>query len=388
MNGTHGGLTLPTVVATGLMICGWAVAGEVEQPAGKYDAQSLEPTFALIREVLRLSMISGPHAGPPLRRIREGADRYVTGLVKVLKHEDLHWRCKAALALSSLGPAFKAAVPALTDALKDVDPRVRRYAARALGRMGPEADAAVEALTEALADADADVCRAASDALMQIKSAVRFKTDLEKTCGGRWIRLGNIPTGTILQGTYDLTPGPDGARNTMFLIFPWPGDEEGIRRALEYVADWERPMKIIWKREWTVLGDASGDLPPNQVAAFGSAVLSVIKKNLREQFPTLEAAVNYMAERAEKDDIAWFQKHMERATPKHARGMAEQVRRARLSETYQDHLSAPRGKAKVWWLVYHDSKKGLVFSVPLEDTGKGWIIGDFAVLRSAFLLRP
>lgn len=72
--------------------------------------------------------------------------------------EDLSFpsaREKAAKILGEIGPAAKAAVPALTKALKDKRwPQrfIRRDAARALGQIGPEAKACVSSLYEALED--------------------------------------------------------------------------------------------------------------------------------------------------------------------------------------------------------------------------------------------
>jgi len=82
--------------------------------------------------------------------------------------------------LGRIGPAAKAAVPALIDALKYGDgsgheyvnivgKKFRQYAAETLGRIGPEARAAVPALTEALKDESECIRQAAAEALEKIR---------------------------------------------------------------------------------------------------------------------------------------------------------------------------------------------------------------------------
>jgi hypothetical protein len=71
--------------------------------------------------------------------------------VKALKNWDSRVRGEAATALGRIGPAAKAAIPALIDALKDRDPLVRVEAASALGSIGPDA---IGALRDALKNED------------------------------------------------------------------------------------------------------------------------------------------------------------------------------------------------------------------------------------------
>jgi hypothetical protein len=61
-------------------------------------------------------------------------------------------RVQAALALSKMDPASRAAVPALAGALSDSDPFVRAYAAIALQRLGTDARPAIAALIKAIDD--------------------------------------------------------------------------------------------------------------------------------------------------------------------------------------------------------------------------------------------
>lgn len=80
-------------------------------------------------------------------------------------------REKAAHVLGKIGPAAKAAVPALTKALKDEGRQqepIRREAAWALGHIGPEAKPCIPSLYEALNDEWVDVRVCAHYALAKI----------------------------------------------------------------------------------------------------------------------------------------------------------------------------------------------------------------------------
>src|SRR5262249_17257568 len=74
----------------------------------------------------------------------------------------------AADALGEIGPAAKAAVPALISALKDQDWEVRRATANALGKIGPAPKDAVPGLMVALKDPESVVRSSAAAALKEI----------------------------------------------------------------------------------------------------------------------------------------------------------------------------------------------------------------------------
>jgi HEAT repeat protein len=80
-------------------------------------------------------------------------------------------RHSAAYAISSLGPAAKAAVPALIAALKDPNRAVRYAAEYALSEIGAPAASAIPALTEAEDDPDDDVAFMAKKAIKKIQNA-------------------------------------------------------------------------------------------------------------------------------------------------------------------------------------------------------------------------
>jgi hypothetical protein len=81
------------------------------------------------------------------------AEEGVPALAALLvKDPDREVRNQAALALSKMAPASRAAVPELARALRDKEQLIRANATRALMRLGKEARPAVPALIEALAD--------------------------------------------------------------------------------------------------------------------------------------------------------------------------------------------------------------------------------------------
>jgi HEAT repeat protein len=87
-----------------------------------------------------------------LNAISDAGPAAVPGLIAALQNEKAtYWVC---LVLRDMGPAAKAAVPALTETLKDPRPEVRREAILALGAMDFAAAPAVESIAAAFKDAD------------------------------------------------------------------------------------------------------------------------------------------------------------------------------------------------------------------------------------------
>ena len=77
-------------------------------------------------------------------------------------------RNAAAYAISGMGPAARAAVPALIEALDDPAATVRFPVCVALREIGPDAKDAVPALTRVLDDRNEDVAAMARKALIKI----------------------------------------------------------------------------------------------------------------------------------------------------------------------------------------------------------------------------
>jgi len=203
-----------------------------------------------------------------------------------------------------------------------------------------------------------------------------LKAALETTCGGKW-KLSEAET--VLVGTCDLPPDSNGPRHVKFAVFRWDGDGNGVKKALEDVSDWKRPMKVIWQREWTVLVDDFGNVEMQDKAKpFIDAVLSVIKRHLQEKLDSVEMAVKHISKRAEAGDVVFFRRHMKDASTDVAKLMVAQVKRANLVETYEANSRVRDTMCRV---SYHDLTKGLTFAFWLEDTGQGWIIGEFSMLR-------
>lgn len=95
-------------------------------------------------------------------------NRPLSSWLEDLKAAAPQTRNAAAYAISSMGPAAKAAVPSLINALDDPEPAVRFPVCVALREIGPEAKDAVPALTKALDDRNEDVAAMARQAIRKI----------------------------------------------------------------------------------------------------------------------------------------------------------------------------------------------------------------------------
>ena len=73
-------------------------------------------------------------------------------MIDLLRDDARISRASAAVALGEIGPAAKAAVPALTELLRDKDLSVWANAAQALAKIGPDVETAVPILKELLGD--------------------------------------------------------------------------------------------------------------------------------------------------------------------------------------------------------------------------------------------
>lgn len=119
--------------------------------------------------VLALS-VAGSALAAQGRRAKEPTfqDRTLSSWVADLKGLAPYTRNQAAYAIGGMGPAAKAAVPALIEALRDPEATVRFPVCLALREIGPAAIDAVPALKETLEDRNEDVAAAARKALIAI----------------------------------------------------------------------------------------------------------------------------------------------------------------------------------------------------------------------------
>jgi HEAT repeat protein len=103
-------------------------------------------------------------AGPaPARQKLPRKTQDVAALIEKLKDKDSYTRREALASLGRIGPAAKAAIPAVTNRLKDKNPFVRIYAASALKRIDPQNKIALPVLLNALRVKDETVrCYAAN----------------------------------------------------------------------------------------------------------------------------------------------------------------------------------------------------------------------------------
>jgi hypothetical protein len=123
----------------------------------------------LIASLVALAVLSVPAEAQGQKKKEPKFDgRPLSSWVADLKADAPSTRNAAAYAIGGMGPAAKAAVPALIEALKDPEPTVRFPVCIALREIGPEAKNAVPALTEALDDRSDDVAAMARKALIAI----------------------------------------------------------------------------------------------------------------------------------------------------------------------------------------------------------------------------
>ncbi len=136
---------------------------------------------------------------PVIQKAMEGADpdalndmldalaslgeKAVPRLIKALEREEV--RPKAAAIIARIGPAAKAAVPALIKALADKNPETCSEVLFALAAIGPDAAEAVPAISQVLGAPETNVCYSACYALGKIGPASEpAKAELMKNLDG------------------------------------------------------------------------------------------------------------------------------------------------------------------------------------------------------------
>jgi HEAT repeat protein len=121
-----------------------------------------------------------------------------------LKSPDPNTRVTALMAIGSLGPAGRRALPTVIRALHDPDTRIRQTAVTVAGRLGPGHDV-VAALTEALKDSDDAICGQAAQVLGQFgaeaaSAAQALGAAMMRTCNGRSVAQALLAMGPASQG--------------------------------------------------------------------------------------------------------------------------------------------------------------------------------------------
>src|SRR5439155_3624304 len=116
--------------------------------------------------VLALAILVDGCGGPPTPLTVH--DKPVTHWLQALHDPDARARRKAIEALSNVGSADPAVIPALIEALNDREAGVRGAAILALLKIGPEASDAVPALRKAQKDKDVKIRTYATKALERI----------------------------------------------------------------------------------------------------------------------------------------------------------------------------------------------------------------------------
>ena len=134
----------------------WSLVQQLPPPARAVAQRHVEPPRAT---VVRMA------AARSLGIIGPAARAAVPALVGALRDQETGVRWEAATALGRIG---KDSVPALLEAVWDRDVKVRHTATYALGAVGPAASAAVPVLIHALQDPDAGVRTSAASSLSGI----------------------------------------------------------------------------------------------------------------------------------------------------------------------------------------------------------------------------
>jgi len=135
-----------------------AIAELVKDPDAAVRRQAVKAVMKLrpgpkVTIPLCVKLLEDPDPGVRVRvlhAITEAGPKALPGLIEALKNKKAaYWAC---LVLRDLGPAAKAAVPALTETLRDAQPDVRREAILALAAMDKAAAPAAEQIAAALSD--------------------------------------------------------------------------------------------------------------------------------------------------------------------------------------------------------------------------------------------
>lgn len=126
---------------------------------------------------LFLAALAGPLAAQSVPAATEPSfdGRPLHVWVADLKAAAPYSRTSAAYAIASMGPAARAAVPALIEALQDDVAAVRYPVAYALGEIGPGAEAAVPALEKLVDDPSDEVGFMARKALRKLGHPVSMR---------------------------------------------------------------------------------------------------------------------------------------------------------------------------------------------------------------------
>ena len=99
-----------------------------------------------------------------------------------------------------------------------------------------------------------------------------LKLILESALDGEW------EAGPYVKGLVDVGPNARGAMNTLYLIFPWAGDADGIARAKKVTENWNRPTEVVWTSDhWVVIGDSMSALKDEEVTAATKRLTGLLK---------------------------------------------------------------------------------------------------------------
>ena len=135
-----------------------------------------------------------------------GSEEAVPALAAILTDDpDREMRGEASLALVKIGPAARAAVPALARSLSDPEPHVRMNAAVALHRLGADGRAAVPELLRALGSEDNGVYLASYGVSIREMAALALGRTMPGTADGVPALIDALETASTTHGRRSYT---------------------------------------------------------------------------------------------------------------------------------------------------------------------------------------
>jgi HEAT repeat protein len=243
-----------------------------------------EVLIPLMKQALEEANMDPSLTVPALNALANAGDEGIKVLIGELKNEKAqYWAC---IALASIGPKAKAAVPELSRLVQDKHPAIRMQAIMALGEIGPDAKSATPLLVKALSDDANSVRYAAAFAVGQIG---------------------------VKEATSELAKQLDSKDHFLEMISAWalakinPDDKAAVQRAvLLLVNGLKDPNKHV--RGAAARGLFELHAPREMVLSAMSGLMAdkdpVVRGNVADALASLgEAAVPRLTKALENDDM-------------------------------------------------------------------------------------
>ncbi len=218
---------------------------------------------------------------PALQTLAEGGAESVPGLIEALDHpQGRYW---ATLVLAEMGPAAKAAVPAITKLLDDKDPEVRMQSALALAEIGPDAIDAAPALVNGLADKAEAVRYASAYAVGKIGATSAIPV-LEKSEGENDPFLKMLSAWAVAK----LKPEDKDAttKAAELIVAALKHDNPNVRQgAAKALLELDAPRDVVGPPLLAAMDDPNPEVQDNvyrALASLGEAILPRVTERLKD----------------------------------------------------------------------------------------------------------